>query len=358
MFILSTLTQSLITAGIVIVVVLFILFHRSYIESHKEDIKPRVVAIIYTLLFILLAGAIVSILWLWGYDVTDYLINILVQLRLLLENSISRLIGTLITLFIGLGIFKVIKIALFRFSKKAGEKEHRKQTVAKVTLSITKYIIGIGLILALLTIWGINVLPAIAGLGIAGLVIGLGAQKFINDLISGFFIIFENQFDVGDWVQIDGFMGQVVDIGLKTTQVKNFKGELRIFNNGSIDPVSNFNRFDSLAIVDFGIAYKEDVAAAINVLMKELPALRQEQPNMLEDPRVLGVTDLANSSVNLRVVCLVRPMEQWGIERAMRQRIKEILVNNKIEIPFPQVVVHDAHRAEKKTEATQSKENQ
>jgi len=356
MLLVSTLAQSLFTAGIILVVILFFVFHRAYIEAHKEEIKTRRVIIVYIFMFVMLATAIVSILWLWGYDVSDYLGDMLESIMVVLEDSVGRLIATLVTLFVGLGIFKMIKIGLFKFSRKAGAKERRKQTVAKVSLSISKYIIGLGMGLIILTIWGVNILPAIAGLGIVGLVIGLGAQKFINDLISGFFIIFENHFDVGDWVEIQGFMGEVVDIGLKTTRVKNFKGEMRIFNNGSIDPVSNFNRYDSLAVIDFGIAYKEDVANAIEVLRKELPLIREEQPMMLEDPRVLGVTDLANSSVNLRVACRVRSMEQWGIERAMRQRVKEILVRNNIEIPFPQVVVHDAHRAEKKTEiTTQSK---
>ncbi len=340
MYILSTLWQSIYTVIIVFVLTVIFLLHRHYIESKKEDIKNRYIVGVYIFLFLLLASAIGLLLYIWGYDISDYLNNLFIDFGLMIEDSVPRLVGTLIAIFVAMAIYKVSKISLFRIGRKTAANYKRKQTIAKVTLSIIKYIIAIVGLLSVLAIWGINVAPALAGLGILGLVIGLGAQKFINDLISGFFIIFENHFNVGDWIEINGFMGEVVDIGLKTTKVKNIRGEIKIFNNGSIDPVSNFSTSNSLAVVDFGIAYKEDVSKALEILREELPKMRQEHDVMLEDPRVLGVTDLASSSVNIRVVVLVNSMTQWGVERAIRQRIKEILNKNNIEIPFPQMVIH------------------
>ena len=340
MFLLSPLWQSIYTLVIIAVLSMVFLLHRHYIESKKEDIKNRYIILVYLFLFFLLAASIGLILFIWGYDISDYLLELFAGFGTLIENSIPRIVGTLIAIFIAMALYKISKITLFRIGKKDSAHHKRKQTIAKVTLSIIKYIIAIVGLLSILAIWGINVAPALAGLGIFGLVIGLGAQKFINDLISGFFIIFENHFNVGDWVEINGFMGEVVDIGLKTTRVRNFRGENRIFNNGSIDPVSNFSTSNSLAIVDFGIAYKEDISKTIEILKQELPKMREEHEVMLEDPRVLGVTDLASSSVNIRVVVLVISMNQWGVERALRQRIKEILNAHDIEIPFPQMVVH------------------
>ncbi len=327
---------------IIIVLALFALFflHRRLIEKKKEVIRQNIVMVSYVLLIALMVAGIVGILNLWGYDATDMLGIFFQDTTAFIEENMPRIIGILVTLVVALGIYKMAKIALYRVGRKPSANQRRKKTIAKIALSVCKYFIVIITALVMLAILGVNIGPALAGLGIIGLVIGLGAQKFINDLISGLFIIFEHHFDVGDWVQIQGFSGEVTDIGLKTTKVKSFTGEVRIFNNGSVAPVSNFNMADSLAIINFSIAYKEDVAKTIGILTQELPKLREENENLLEDPRVLGVTELADSGVNLRVVVKTVPMTQWGIERLIRQRIKEILDANGIEIPFPQVVVH------------------
>ena len=338
---LATMPQSLATIGIIITLLMVFLLHRYFIEMNKDNIKNQSIVILYIMLFIMIALAIVGILVVWGYDVSDFLVNIFEDAEGLLEDSVSRIVGSLITVFVALIIYKIGRISMYKLGRSTGANQRRKKTIAKITLSILKYIIVIVSFLAVLSVWGVNVAPALAGLGILGLVIGLGAQKFINDLISGFFIVFEHHFDVGDWIEINGFMGEVVDIGLKTTKVKNIRGEVRIFNNGGIDPVSNFSRTESLAVVDFGIAYKEDIAKTIAVLQEAMPQLQSENENMLEAPRILGVTDLANSSVNMRAVVKVKSMTQWGVERALRQRIKEVLVQNNIEIPFPQLVVHN-----------------
>jgi small conductance mechanosensitive channel len=190
--------------------------------------------------------------------------------------------------------------------------------------------------------WNVNVVPALAGLGVAGIVIGLGAQKFINDLISGFFIIFEHHFDVGDIIEVEGFKGEVIDIGLKTTKVRNWRGEVKIFSNGSIDIVSNFSMNPSIGIIDFGISYQEDAQRTIDLLKSELPKIKEFLPDIIEDPLVLGVVELADSSVNIRVIVKTITEKHYGVERAIRQRIKELLDQNQIEIPFPQVVVHQA----------------
>ncbi len=332
--------QSLYTFIVVLALLIVFFLHRHFIESNKDNIKTHFIVLVYGILMVILAAAIGSLLFIWGYDISDYLADLIDQITLNIEASIPRMIGSLVSLFVALALYKIVRITLYQLNRKDSPHHKRRQTISKVTLSIFKYIIAIISLLSILAIWGINVGPAIAGLGILGLVIGLGAQKFINDLISGFFIIFENHYNVGDWVDIGGFMGEVTDIGLKTTKVKNFRGEVRIFNNGSIDPVSNFSIANSLAIVDFGIAYKEDIEKAITMLTEELPAMQALHEEMLEAPRVLGVTHLDNSSVNLRVVVLVRSMTQWGIERALRKRIKELLNQHNIEIPFPQVVVH------------------
>ncbi len=335
----STVLRVSILFGAFITIALIFFVSRYLMEKRKATIKTRTVVIVYIVDLLFTLGIIVFVLTAFGLTEREDFQTLLTNITAFVESSVPKLIGSLVVLTIGLIIMKGVRFALFRLETKQGD-DRRKKTITKITLSIAKYIIAIALIIALLSVWGVNVLPALAGLGILGIIIGLGMQKLINDLISGFFIVFEHHFDVGDWVEINDFMGEVIDIGLKTTKVRNFKGEVRIFNNGSIDPVSNFSINEALAIIDVAVAYREDIAKAIDVLSQELPAVRDEKPELVEDPRVLGITNLADSGVNVRVVAKVLPMTQWGIERHLRLRVKEILDQHNIEIPFPQVVVH------------------
>ncbi len=330
----------LLTLLVVIVLLVVLGIHRRILDKHYAKFTNRTLVLAYVILLIILAAGILSILPLWGYDLAEITENLGYWLLGILETNIPRLIGTIIALFVAIVVYKGLRLTIFRLSRRPSGNERRKQTIAKISLSIAKYIIGILGLLSVLSIWGINVGPALAGLGILGLVIGLGAQQLIHDLISGFFIVFERHFDVGDWIEVDGFMGEVVDIGLKTTKVRNIKGELRIFNNGDIGPVSNFSVNEAVAVVDFSIAYKEDVQKAVRILEEKLPVVAEERTEILETPSVLGVTNLADSGVEMRILAKTAVMKQWAVERFLRQRIKEIFDEHSIEIPFPQVVVH------------------
>jgi len=345
----DTLTESILWTSLVAIILIgAIILHKFMLEKWKETISNRSIIISFVILLVIIFSGFLAILYIWGYDIFFWVDSLLDNFVIYLENNLPRFIGTGITLFISLMFLKIVIYSLQRVGRKESPNQRRKKTIAKVTMSVTKYIIVIITLLVVLSIWGLNVGPALTGLGIAGLVIGLGAQKFINDLISGFFIIFEHHFDVGDWVEVQGFMGEVIDIGLKTTKVKDFKGEIKIFNNGSIDPVSNFSVSDSLAIADFSIAYKEDIKKTIDVLTKELPKTKELIPELLEEPRVLGVQSLADSGVNLRIVALVESMTQWGVQRKLRQFIKEVLDREGIEIPFPQLTLHYADKSKSK----------
>ncbi|MBU1093108.1 MAG: mechanosensitive ion channel family protein [Firmicutes bacterium] len=330
------------TLSVVAVLIFILVFERLWLKKREETINKWTIVIIYLITFALLVASLIFVLITWNFDVSTYIQKIITDLKTLLSESIGPLINSGLVIFVSVTILKVVKVALTHYSTREGPLKKRKQTMTKIINSITYYLVSILAILIILAIWGVNVLPAIAGLGILGLVIGLGAQKFINDLISGFFIVFEHHYDVGDRIEVQGFKGDVIDIGLKTTKIRNWKGDVKIVANGEISNLINFSRNYSIAIADFSIAYKEDVQKTIELLSLELPKMRAEFPVMLEDPQVLGVIELANSGVNMRVIAKTESEQHYAIERELRKRIKEALDANGIEIPFPQIVVHQA----------------
>ncbi len=322
-----------------VVVATFVVAQRQ-LNPEKYPIKKINIILAYSGLFVMLLGGIIALLFLWGFQPLLEIEVLFTQIVAYIETQVGAIIASLLVILVSLALFKITRIAFAKLSQGGGFRERRRKTIAKVSLSIIKYTIGIIATLLILSFFGVNVVPALAGLGIAGLVIGLGAQRFINDLISGFFIIFEHHFDVGDKIEVKGFKGDVIDIGLKTTKIKNWKGEVKILNNGDINDITNFALFESVAVVDFAIAYQENIDEAIAVVNQHLVELRELLPQIIEDPVVLGVTNLGSSSVDLRIIAKTKNEEHYAVERMMRKKIKEWLDEANIENPFPQIVVN------------------
>ncbi|MDD4212824.1 MAG: mechanosensitive ion channel family protein [Bacilli bacterium] len=344
MYLFSITSKILSTIGIIVLLIVCIVFIKKTLLG-KDKLAKKVVFFAYTLDFVLLISAVTGLLFLWGFDFTTHFSSFFRNAIIYLEKKVTAIIASVVVFFVTLIVFRFTKIAMKQVGKKEGPLQKRKKTIAKVVASTIKYVVGIIAILVILAIWGVNVVPALAGLGIAGLVVGLGAQQFINDLISGFFIIFEHHFDVGDVIEVGGFKGEVIDIGLKTTKIRNWKGEVRILANGNVDNITNFSLHPSVAVVDFSIAYEEDIEKTIVLLNQELPKIKESFPQILEDPTIVGVTALGDSAVTLRATCKTEQEKHYAVERYMRQAIKKTLNDNGIEIPFPQIVIN--RKAEK-----------
>jgi small conductance mechanosensitive channel len=340
----SNTTNIIVTASIVIVILAYLLLQRKYIKKKGDDINKLVLGLLYFFDFVLLVGGILLGLLVWGFDYNTFLDGFWGDFSAFILEQIGDIILSVIIVLVISFILKVIKIILKKSVAKEGPNKKRRVTMLKVTNSLINYTLKIIMILVILSVWGVDVLPALAGLGILGLVVGLGAQNLIKDLIAGFFIIFEHHFDVGDVVEINGFKGRVIDIGLKTTRVQNWKNDIKIFSNGNITESINYSLADSFAVIEFGISYGSDIQRTLDLLEQELPKHMDKLPDLIEIPKVLGVTDLASSSVNIRVIAKTNPEAQYGVERKLRQAIKELLDENGIEIPFPQVVVHEAKK--------------
>jgi small-conductance mechanosensitive channel len=231
-------------------------------------------------------------------------------------------------------VFKVRAKAPLRFS------ERRESTLLKLLENVVTYILYFIAIMTVLSTLSIDVKGLIAGAGIVGLAVGFGAQNLVKDIITGFFIIFEDQFSVGDYVRINGFEGTVDEIGLRTTKIQSFTGEMHIFPNGNINEVTNFSLHNSVAVIDVGVAYEENISHVEEVIQELLTDLPNRYEDLVGPPELLGVQNLAASDVVLRIIAETIPMRHWYIARVIRKEVKQCLDDNGIEIAFPRMVMY------------------
>lgn len=277
------------------------------------------------------------------------LINSLETIRALLFGSMGVFIKIGIVLLIMLIAKKLITTfidnlfhnkLLTTASKNASLEleEKRLHTLSKLFKSIATYAIYFVAIITCLDMVGFSVTTILAGAGVLSLAVAFGAQSIVEDLMSGIFIVLENQYSVGEYVQIDTTQGQVKEIGMKTTKIQTYDGQLMIIKNGSIGTVINYSRSAQRGYVEVGIAYEEDVNNAIAVMKTACDAVGDTYRADLDElPNVQGVTELADSSVVVRATFTAWNWQQLPIERALRQAIKEELDKAGVEISYPKI---------------------
>lgn len=222
--------------------------------------------------------------------------------------------------------------------------EHKRvktlENIIGTSLSVVLWIFGI---IGLLAILGVNLAGLITGAGAIGLVVGIGAQSAIQDFLGGFFILAENQYRVGDIVTLDSVSGSVEDITLRITKLRDLDGNLHFIPNGSIKVVTNKTFDYSNVNINIGIGYGSDidkVSEIINDVGKELATDKIWGEFIKEPIQFLRIEEFADSSVNIKALGKVTAGKQWDIAGEFRARIKKSFEKNKVEIPFPQRVVH------------------
>ncbi len=220
-----------------------------------------------------------------------------------------------------------------------GELERRVETVTAILRRAGRLVLYFTAGLMILNDFGVEIGPMLAGLGIVGVAVGFGAQYLVRDVISGFFIVMEDQFRVGDVVKIGDFSGVVEHIFLRTTQIRAANGDLHIVPNGQIASVTNMTRQWSRAVLDVGVGYRSNLDQVFDAL-REIGRLVQEEPEIaphIKEPfDIVGVTSLGESAITVRMWAKVGPLQQWAIESALRKRAKEVFDARGIEMPFPQ----------------------
>ena len=229
-----------------------------------------------------------------------------------------------------------------RLAEQAERGRQRAQALGTVLRSVVSVVIWSLATLIVLGEFGVNLGPLIAGAGIAGIALGFGAQTLVRDFLSGVFMLAEDQYGVGDVVDLGDAGGTVEEIRLRTTRLRDAEGTVWFVPNGEIRRVANKSQRWARAVLDFEVAYDTDLDAAIRVIKEAADAVWHEQAagaTVLEEPEVLGVEALAGGAVVLRVTLKVDPGEQWAVARVARRRIKEALDAAGIEGPMPQQVV-------------------
>ena len=214
------------------------------------------------------------------------------------------------------------------------------KAIVSMFCSLIKYAAAIVLLFFVLKHW-IDTTAILAGIGIVGLIVGLGAQPLIADIIAGLFIVFENVFDVGDIIVAGGFRGTVQEIGIRTTKLVDTGGNVKIINNADLKSITNMTNQLSLAVCEIGIEYGESLERVDAILAANFAAIKEAIPDIKEGPFYKGVSALGDSAVIIRFVAQCDEGVKYQVERDMNRQFKLLFDKNNINIPFPQVVVNE-----------------
>jgi len=262
-----------------------------------------------------------------------------------MSSILSDIIIIIVILILTKIATKITKVLIDKFFEgkdrfKLKLEENRVNTLKSILKSLITYSIYFVAYTSIFEIIGIPIKALITAAGIGGLAIGFGAQNLVRDIITGFFILFEDQFAVGDYIEIDGKNGVVEEMALRITKIRDFSGDLHIIPNGAISKVTNRCRGNMRAKVDMSISYEENIERTIEVLNRVSEELKKESDNIIEGPIVLGVTSFGASDIVITTIAKVKPMTQWEVERLMRKKFKEAFDNEGIEIPYPKRVIY------------------
>lgn len=261
------------------------------------------------------------------------------------ENFVRFVNPFIYVLFAVLFYVLLSKIAGFFFDRHKDEliekQMNRIVTLKAMFMSIVKYILFFAVIIAIMANFGIDVSSLLAGLGIAGAILGLAFQDFVKDIIAGFSIITENQYEVGDLIEVGGFKGRVTSVGLKTTRIRDYRGKVKIIANRNITEIINWSRHDTLAEVKVNVGYENDPDKVLDVLEKVKKELDGSMEQMTGEIKVFPVTELGENGITYTIQCKCKSYKHFAVQRAIRLEIYKAFKANKINIPYHQVEIHN-----------------
>jgi small conductance mechanosensitive channel len=274
----------------------------------------------------------------WLEGIFPWLLNHGVKILIIAAAAwlLNKIAGKLIT--------KAVRVAVLPDVNQPPEAEKKREdTLIRIFTGVTSIAFLLLSILMVLKEAGLDIGPLLAGAGIAGLALGFGGQYLIRDIISGLFIIIENQYRIGDVVEIDSTGGLVEDISIRKTTLRDLNGTVHHIPHGEIKRVSNLSKLYARVNLDIGISYNSDLENVIRVINRtgiELAGDPVFKESIISPPQFLRVENFADSAIIIKILGDTKPLKQWEISGEFRKRIKIAFDRENIEIPFPQRVIH------------------
>lgn len=253
-----------------------------------------------------------------------------------LKSHLPTLIKSVIYIVI---VYAVCRLLRLFFSARM-QKSSKAKTMFSLLDGFVKYACAIAIIILILKACGVNTAALVASIGVLTLVVGLGAQPLIADIIAGIFIIFEDEYHVGEIVTINDFRGTVLEIGIRSTKLLDTAGNIKIINNSAIGDVINLSRELSLAVVDCDFPYDVPVELIENLLKDNFDKIATNIPAIKEGPYYKGVCMFKDSNVTIKIVAKCLEEDRFQVERDLNREYRRILTEKGIDIAYPQVVVN------------------
>lgn len=258
--------------------------------------------------------------------------------KLLVREILTPVITILIAILLSMFTKKVTNRIFKNQKNKVQDKKHK--TVIVLVNSIIRFFIWAIALLIILDVFGVDTKSLIASLGIVGLVIGLALQDILKDFVAGMSIIFDNQYSIGDIIEIGGFRGEVTELSLRLTKLKSYTGEVKMISNRNITEVINYSKAINLALIDIPVSYDSNIEKVKIILDNLCFDLRKKYS--LNEVECVGVQDLADSAIVFRITASSKKLDKFEVARLVRKEVILELEKNKIEIPYQQVVIHNA----------------
>jgi moderate conductance mechanosensitive channel len=312
-------------------------------EYRKKNRRQKISAIVSLVLF---AGFLVSLnlyifaRQIWGDEIGDQFFGAGVSNGFVYfwQQAGKHLLGTGLAIAICFIVIFISSSLLRLF----GNKSKKSKTVTSLIRSVIKYLAILITMAVVLGIWGVDVSSIVAGIGVLTLIIGLGCQSLIQDVVSGLFIVFDDYFNVGDIVIVDGFRGTVQDIGLRTVKINDGLGDIKAITNSSINTVVNLSRSPNFVYLTMDVSYNEDLERVEGIIAKALPAIKAKLPQITDGPYYKGVDGFDDAGINLGFCCFCKVENRFQVKRDLQREFYQLFNDNDILFPYQQITVNQA----------------
>lgn len=310
------------------------------IEQHEENKKKlrALGPVKLAILCVLVVGTVLSYVfyeYIFGAH-SEWCTNPSTDFALL--NALCRWVPKIVNCIQFLTFLLVVVTIILAVIRKLMNKTQRSKTVAMLLCNLIRWVTAVILVIGVLYIWGVDATALITGAGVVTLVVGLGMQSLIADVVAGLFIVFENEFNVGDWITVGDFRGEVISIGIRTTKLRA-AGNIKILNNNAIQGVLNHTVEPSIVKCLIDVEYGAELPKVEKIINDNVSSL--QVPGALTPVQYDGVAALGASGVTLQFEVSAYEGDYYVVQRALNGAVKNMFDKNGINIPFPQIVVHE-----------------